>query len=513
VDSVKSTIDSSIQIPTLPGIALKILNAVRDENSSFDALAKVVTSDPMIAAKVLKVANSSFYGLTRKVSSIKQAISILGLNTLKNIALSFVVVESMKGLGESSFDFEHFWKRAVTAAVAAELVSKGIKRKYDEAFVCGLLQDIGIVILYFNKQGEYCKILDEKRTRGVPIDVFERETFGFDHQEVGGAVLEEWGFPPSIVEPIRYHHNNTTAPNDYQLQTHIVQLSDRISAVYHGRNAAQNFQDIKAVLNEEYSIDEKGAQELIDSVAHQSNEVFSSFELKGEGIKPISQILQEANQELTKLNFTYESLAMQYKRDKDKMEELARALEDANKKLRNLALRDELTGLFNQRRFLSALENELERAARYKRPLSLVLMDIDHFKRINDEHGHRAGDVVLREIGGLLNAMARNTDVACRYGGEEFAIICPETDMRSAQIMAERLRKAIEDMAIPLDKIAVTVTVSAGVTEYAPKGSAKTSEDIFDAADKALYESKRNGRNRVSECAISSGKDPIARVS
>ena len=112
-----------------------------------------------------------------------------------------------------------------------------------------------------------------------------------------------------------------------------------------------------------------------------------------------------------------------------------------------------------------------------------------------------------------MNAMARNTDVACRYGGEEFAIICPETDMRAAELIAERLRNAIEDMAIPLDKMAVTVTVSAGVTEYAPKGPGITSEDIFDAADKALYESKRNGRNRVSTCAISPGKDPLAHVS
>ena len=127
---------------------------------------------------------------------------------------------------------------------------------------------------------------------------------------------------------------------------------------------------------------------------------------------------------------------MQYKRDKDKMEELARALEEANKKLRDLALGDELTGLFNQRHFLSSLENELVRAARYRRPFSLVLIDIDYFKRINDEYGHRAGDIVLREIGTLLKETARNTDVACRYGGEEFAILCPETDMQSASMLA-----------------------------------------------------------------------------
>ena len=505
-DTVNTTIDSDIQIPTLPAIAVKILNAVRDEQASFDALGEVIVSDPMIAARVLKVANSSFYGLANKVSSIKQALSILGLNTLKNIALSFVVVGSMKGADNSGFDFEFFWKRAVTAAVAADLVAKTLTRKNDEAFVCGLLQDIGIVILYFNKKDEYCRVLDEKKSRGEQIDIVEKEAFGFDHQDVGSTVLEQWGFPDTIFQPIRYHHNGRNIPEECRGQARILQLSDRISAIYHGTKAAQNLQEIKAALKEQYDLGEEGAQKLIDSVALKSNEVISSFEIKGESLKPFSQILQEANDELTKLDFSYEHLAMQYKRDKEKMEQLARALEGANEKLRNLAFRDELTGLYNQRHFLSSLEIELERATRYTRPFSLVLMDLDHFKQVNDEYGHRAGDIVLKAIGQILNEQSRNTDIACRCGGEEFAIICPETAIDSAATLAERVRKAIEEKEIFLDEIPLKVTISVGVAEYLWENGEKTSTDIFEVADQALYQSKHEGRNRAT-CRSTQGKE------
>lgn len=495
---MKSLLDDRITIPTLPKLAVKILDAVKDEDSSLERLATVVSSDPALVAKVLKVANSSLYGVRTRVGSIKQAIAMLGLNALKNIALSFVIVESLQGAGERQFGFELYWKRALTAAVAANLTARCLKQAPDEAFVCGLLQDIGIIILYMARPDDYSRIFDERKITGLSIAALEKKLLGCDHQEIGAGVLERWGLPPSISEPIRYHHHDGQAPAQYQMQTRIVQLADCMAAVYHGPRNAQTLQVIKTMLQDSSGIGAETAQGLLDAVAQESSEMISFFDFPGEPMKPVSRLLQEANEELSKLNLTYEYLALQYQWEKEQAMELAQALKAANEKLRSMAFRDELTGIFNQRQFLASLDHEFGRALRYQRPLALVLLDIDHFKQINDSFGHRCGDTLLRILSAALENVMRRTDLLARYGGDEFAIICPETNLQAAAVMAEQIRTMVEQLLIPLRKKPVRVTVSAGVAEYAPGCEAKAAREIFDAADRALYRSKMHGRNRVS---------------
>jgi diguanylate cyclase (GGDEF)-like protein len=165
-------------------------------------------------------------------------------------------------------------------------------------------------------------------------------------------------------------------------------------------------------------------------------------------------------------------------------------------KLRNLATRDELTGLFNRRVFNSRLREEMDRVGRYKMPLSLVMIDIDRFKTINDRFGHAFGDNVLREIARVGMENCRTTDLFTRYGGEEFAMIVPQTTKQECLQLTERMRKAISDLKIPFDSsISVSITVSIGVASI-PEDAA-TREELFFLADQALYAAKRAGRNRV----------------
>jgi len=491
-------LDGTIHIPTLPAIAIKILDAVTDDQVSLEQFSKVVASDPAIAAKTLKVANSSFYGLRSTVSSLKQAVSILGLNTLKNLALSFVIVDSMKGLEKTGFDLEFFWKRAVTAAVAASLLTKYLKQSPDEAFVTGLLQDIGVVILQTGRQEEYSLLLEEKAVTGISLFALEKRNFGFDHQDVGSVVLSTWGLPSSIVEPIRYHHHAEEAPQEYRLGAQLVELSGMISALYHSVPEEAVYQGIGEILNSRYGIQKDASRDILDAVARESNEMISFFDLSGKELMPISHILQEANEALSTLNISHEQLAMQLRQEKEKSEIFARTLKATNDKLREMAFRDELTGLFNQRYFLSALNTELKRSERYRRHFSIILLDIDSFKAINDAYGHRSGDTVIKILGDALVKVMRSTDIVARYGGDEFAILCPETGQEGAAVSAERLRRAIEQLTISLQGKSVRVTVSAGVSEYVPGGPPVTSSHIFEAADKALYQSKRKGRNYVS---------------
>ncbi len=150
---INDFLKNDIRIPSPPSIAVRILDAVKKEETSFNELAHIITSDPALVAKILMVANSSFYNLPRKIDSIPKALTILGTNTVKNIALSFVIAKGLRGPCEGGFDFDFFWKRALTAAVSAEILSPIISAKKEDTFVTALLQDIGIVIMYLCRTG------------------------------------------------------------------------------------------------------------------------------------------------------------------------------------------------------------------------------------------------------------------------------------------------------------------------------------------------------------------------
>ncbi len=173
-----------------------------------------------------------------------------------------------------------------------------------------------------------------------------------------------------------------------------------------------------------------------------------------------------------------------------------RQRESANTKLQELALRDGLTGLLNRRYWESCLEHEFARYQRYDNQVSLVMMDIDQFKKINDSFGHQAGEEVIRTAARLTEQLARETDFCGRYGGEEFAILLPDTSLEGAEQFAERLRESIERQQIEHQGTPLTFTVSVGVAGITP--DIEKYQDLIERADKALYRSKAEGRNRTT---------------
>jgi diguanylate cyclase (GGDEF)-like protein len=172
-----------------------------------------------------------------------------------------------------------------------------------------------------------------------------------------------------------------------------------------------------------------------------------------------------------------------------------RALQRALRDVRRLAITDPLTGLYNQRHFTSAAEAEVQRACRYQRPLSAVMMDIDHFKRVNDSYGHTIGDRLLQKVAESCRKELRKADVVGRYGGDEFAIMLPEIDLAAARRVAERLRKTIAQTQLKTPKGPARVTASLGVA--AVDCDTILLEALLSRADKALYVAKRKGRNQV----------------
>jgi len=198
----------------------------------------------------------------------------------------------------------------------------------------------------------------------------------------------------------------------------------------------------------------------------------------------------------------YEELLLRLKRVVNERQ-LTRERIHMLKRLQKLAITDALTSLYNSRHLHSQTELEVGRSNRYEHPLSLLLLDIDHFKEFNDTYGHLEGNKVLQRIGAVIRSCLRKMDSAYRYGGEEFTVILPETSIEEAEIVAHRIRKAVsEEVFTPATDTQVSVTVSVGVTQY----SLKEEINLFvQRSDNAMYASKNSGRNRVSCLMVEEG--------
>jgi diguanylate cyclase (GGDEF)-like protein len=189
-------------------------------------------------------------------------------------------------------------------------------------------------------------------------------------------------------------------------------------------------------------------------------------------------------------------------RDSQNLRRFATELAVANRRLRQAALTDPLTGLPNRRYAMERMEQEWAASNRNQRPLSLMMIDLDRFKLVNDTHGHDVGDMVLRQTALLLRKAARTEDVICRLGGEEFLVISPDTPLIAASRLGDRLRKAIGDTPVMLGTLRYPVTVSVGVAERTPVMT--RFDELLKAADQVLYHAKRMGGNRVEAAGADS---------
>jgi diguanylate cyclase (GGDEF)-like protein len=214
-------------------------------------------------------------------------------------------------------------------------------------------------------------------------------------------------------------------------------------------------------------------------------------------IRQLRHVRQENNRAATALSEANASLQQQ--------------LDEINSlqvQLREQALRDPLTGQYNRRYLDATLEREILRCQRHQCSIALLMIDIDHFKRINDTHGHQAGDEVLRQVGFMLGAHARSHDVVCRYGGEEFLILLPELPLDAAQQRAEQVRLAVENQHFQTASGSLQLTLSVGVAAFPMHGH--TPDALLHSADTALYAAKRQGRNQVVVSDATAGDSAAA---
>lgn len=218
------------EMPPLPQSVTQILEISKSTKSSAQDLAKVFEHDPALAANILKIANSSSYGFTRKISSITHAIVCLGLDTVKSIALTSSTQEMLNN-EIPAYDLEKgmLLQHSITCATCARIIAQRIGYKdCEEAYTAGLLLDIGKVILSRFAEDQFNQIIEKTKDNKIPFNIAEQEILGFDHPRIGGRIIKKWNLPPILIEAVQYHHQPEKAETNKTL-TYIVHFADAIS--------------------------------------------------------------------------------------------------------------------------------------------------------------------------------------------------------------------------------------------------------------------------------------------
>ncbi len=502
-EDILKTVLSSSELPTLPTVASALITLTSQEGTTLSDIADLVSKDIALSAKILKVSNSAFYSFPQQISSINQAVSILGINAVRSLVLSFSFLSIKSGSKNDRFDFQKFWERSLASAVAAKLILDKVKgADTEEIFISGLLQNLGELIFAKTFAAEYEKVLTEiEAERGEVVEV-EQKILGADHCFIGYEVAKSWGFPEVLLLPLLFHHT----PQQYlgqdqkiKMTTNAVYLSDILTKILSSHIPEEYHKQFRKEAKKLLGLNNDDINSILSELHHQVDQAAAYFGLNIKNTRSIQEILQEANIKLSLLNLNYDQVNQQLVQAKIKLENLTLELKEKNKILDNLANIDGLTEVYNHRYFQNILEQEINRSTRHQTAISLLLVDIDHFKNFNDTYGHQAGDFVLKKFCATLAENLRKYDTLARYGGEEFVIILPETTASEALIVGEKLRAAIANATFTDLNHEYQVTASFGLTSAFPATVENFNKNNFiNQSDLALYDAKKEGRNRVA---------------
>lgn len=228
VPDLLEMVGENARLVTFPDVYFKIQQALEDPTATAAHLAELVGTEPSLAARLLKVVNSPAYGLPRRVDSLVRGVALLGARELSHIALAISVMKSLEGMSSQAFPLKKFWKHSVACAVLARLLAShrpGVPQ--ETCFVSGLMHDIGFLLMAQSIPGLFGSVLRLSSSEGLAIEQAERQVLGWDHAQLGGALFESWGFPPSLVDNVRHHHSPSDSPEP--VQAAVIQLANAMA--------------------------------------------------------------------------------------------------------------------------------------------------------------------------------------------------------------------------------------------------------------------------------------------
>jgi diguanylate cyclase (GGDEF)-like protein len=476
--------------PTPPPVAMQVLQLAQDPEIELGRVADAVSADPAIAAKVMRIANSAMYARRRQCSNLRQALITLGLNATLTLALSFALVSALNRPG--GFNFQAYWRRTILSAAWGKLLATELgQRNAEEVFLAALLQDLGMLVIDKLWPEVYEGIAPFK-IEHARLCQHEQNCIGSDHRSIGAALLKIWNMPPSLVQGVQHSHDPSAAgvEGEHKPFVRAVALSGILGDVWLGSRNDPVLRRVGQQAHKYLGIQPNRLGELFDHVREQLPVAEELFQMDLYDAGRLQDITDAAKETLMVQNLRQIG-------HREDLEESKKMLEEETIELKVENVRDPLTNAHNRRYFEQSLAREFQTAAKHAWPLSVIFVDLDKFKQINDGYGHQTGDAVLQAVAKLLREGLRDSDIAARYGGDEFVLLLPGTDAGLADQVGERLCEDIRTRSIQTpDGQRVGVTLSVGVATCDSHTRFQDPKELLAAADSALYHSKREGRNR-----------------
>jgi diguanylate cyclase (GGDEF)-like protein len=487
-------IQSCPTLPSLPSIAVQVLKLAQSPQVDLAEIAAVISKDPALSGKILKTVNSSFYGRTQAVSTVSHALVILGIQSVKTLVLSFSLVTNLN----KSKGFRHldYWRRSIYSATSARLLAAKLQMvQQEEAFLAALLHDIGMLVLEVVLGDDAYGSICANAKSHEDLAKQEEKNLGANHAEVGGVLAKQWKLPPVLEVPIGWHERcaEVTDPTLRKL-TEVVALAGRCASVFVEENPIGPIARVRKTCLESYRMAQGDCDAVLSEIGQKTKEAASLFEINLGKATDLQAVLLKANEALVNMSLQSQQQAVSLTR------------QNADLKVR--ATTDGLTGLTNRACFDEALQAAFaERGTNSDAaPLSLIMIDLDHFKKVNDSHGHQAGDDVLKTIGRIVKAAAvRPSITAARFGGEEFALLMVNVKREAATAMAEMLRKVIGSKPLSAAGKQLPITASLGVATADGETPFANGAHLIKAADLALYHAKASNRNCVKVFSAKAG--------
>jgi diguanylate cyclase (GGDEF)-like protein len=481
-----SRLKAAKRLPSPPGTAIRVLELCRRDNVELQEVADLLMCDAALSGRLLKFANSPVSGLGREVTSIRQAVLLLGLRTVMLLSLGFSLSSSDHRPQCNGFEINKFWAESFASGVIARHLAQnilGLDR--EEAFTAALMSGIGKLALAQGIPEEYSKVMALVKS-GSDLVQAEQQILGIDHIGFGSQLLEDWGLPEVLISAVALQNTATDTTNHAHSLARAVRAAAGLAPIFvRGDDVRpQQVHVAKEIVKNILKLDETQWKQISEQIQIEYMQLAEVFEVKLESASQVLDLYAEAQEEASRVG-----VVAQLQSDE---------VSKTNENLVQRAFVDALTGVPNRAKFDEKLEELVKGNRRGHGHFALIIFDIDHFKKFNDKYGHPVGDLVLKRVGRAVQNCLRDVDLLARYGGEEFAILAPHTDRRASCVVAARVRKCVEDLCVDHEGERLRVTISVGVAVTVDYPAAPTAEQILSDADKQLYLSKNTGRNTWS---------------
>ena len=444
-------------LPSLPTVAIRVLELTSDPDVEMESLSREIQYDQGIASKILRTVNSSFFGLRRRCSSIDHALVMLGLGPVKSLVLGFSLVSTVSGEADDPFDYEAYWKRSLTCAVAAKYTSQKLKNSEiaDEAFLVGLFQDIGMIAMYHTLGDRYLDVLKQTNGDHSKLAKLELTEFELQHSSIGAMVCEKWRMPYEITIPVRYHDRATACPQEFGQLARCVALGNLVHDLLEREDPTEPLRRLYQRGMSWLGLTEAQLDEIVKETSESTKELASLFSVNVGSIPSAEEVLARADRQLIEMarNQQIEGYAAK------QFAELV--LEDDGT--------DPLTGTLTREGFTQAIRSSFPAALNGEMPMTVVQVMINGYDDLGSTVSESAQDEVLISTVVMLRKHFEHMGgIVCRLANSIFSVVLPGTIRSDAVREAndccvefqERLGSWIPDTPEVCEYVSISVGVA-----------------------------------------------------